>query len=644
MCGITGIIGVNSGEWIDLVTDMLAHRGPDGRGTWTCERGLVSLGHRRLSIIDTSTAANQPMVSANGRYCLVFNGEIYNFPALRATLPGVNLRTSSDSEVLLETISKFGFPAALQRLNGMFAFAIYDAQTRQLHVARDRIGEKPLYYGIVDSQFVFGSELKAITAHPRFTATIDRNSLALFLRYNCIPAPYSIYEGISKLPAAHYLTVRVSDEGSHQVSAPQSYWDMKQVAETGLNDPLELNDDQAIDELESRIRSTVASRMVSDVPLGAFLSGGYDSSLVVAMMQQQSSSPVRTFSIGLQESGYNEAEHAKAVAAHLGTEHTEFYISSADARAVIPRLADIYCEPFADCSQIPTYLVSRLAREHVTVALSGDGGDEFFAGYNRHFWARRVWQKLSLLPLPVRKMLASLATTPSPQRWNQVLAFAGKGTHLPGNKLHKLAGVAHAKSALEFYHLLTSNCQQPTRLVKRSAEPPDLITKLNQHPACADFADLMMYLDAVTYLPDDILAKVDRASMAVSLETRVPLLDHELVEFAWRLPQRLKIHEGEGKWILKQIVHRHVPGSLMRRPKMGFTVPLDHWLRGPLRDWADDLLDRDRLAADGLFEPDRVRQLFDRHVKGKEQLGLQLWSLLMFQAWHANQHAAAIAA
>ena len=637
MCGIAGIFGPNSRNSIDAVTDCLAHRGPDGRGIWTSESGLVSLGHRRLSIIDTSNGGHQPMVSQDGKFVIVFNGEIYNFQTLRAKLSDVSFRSTSDTEVLVEMVARFGFRETLDQLNGMFAIAIYDIERKKMHFARDRMGEKPLYYSVIDGSFVFGSELKAIAAHPRFSGIINRNSLALYTRYNCVPAPHSIYEGVSKLPAAHFMSVTISSSGKPVPSAPTAYWDAKEIAENGLNNPLDLTDGEAVDALESRIQSTVASRMISDVPLGAFLSGGYDSTLVVAMMQQQSKSPIKTFSIGMDVSGYNEAEHAKAVASHLGTEHTELYISPDDALAVIPKLSSIYCEPFADSSQIPTYLVSKMAREHVTVALSGDGGDEFFAGYNRHFWGKRVWEKLAMVPRPLRIGLAKMATMLSADRWNKLLAILGKGTSLPGNKLHKLAGVAHSKSALSMYHKLTSNCQQPERLVKQSREPIDLITSSSSHPRSADFSELMMYLDSVTYLPEDILTKVDRASMAVSLEARVPLIDHELVECAWSLPQRFKIRDGEGKWILKQIVHRHVPEAMMRRPKMGFGVPIDKWLRGPLKSWASELLDRDRLTAEGFFEPSVVCDLFERHLSGKAQLELQLWSILMFQSWYSLQ-------
>ncbi len=639
MCGIVGIVGPGSRSSIDAITDCILHRGPDGRGVWSSEDGRLALGHRRLSIIDPRVISGQPMWSQDGKYIIVFNGEIYNFQELRVKLAGVSWRTTSDTEVLVELIAKVGVEETLRQINGMFAFAVYDVDKCELSIARDRLGEKPLYYGTVGRDFVFASELKAFATYPGFKRSIDRDSLALYLRYCYVPAPRTIYEGVRKLEPAQYLTVKVSDAGA---SSPviRSYWDFKSVAEAGVGGS-PLSESDALDQLDAQLRKSVASRMVSDVPLGAFLSGGYDSTLVVAMMCQ-SASQVKTFSIGMQEEGYNEADHAREVARHLGTHHTELMVTADDAMALIPQMPKTYCEPFADASQIPTCLVASLARKHVTVALSGDGGDELFGGYNRHFWASPIWRKLERIPGWLRSGAGQVLKATTVKQLDFVYAMlkqvtrSSGGTSRPGEKLQKLAGVMHAKTQAQFYQLLTSAIQNPNELLVHGREPLDSITDATKHAKVSNFADLMMYLDTITYLPDDILTKVDRATMAVSLEARVPLLDHELVEYAWRMPQSLKIRNGEGKWALKQIVHRYVPEKLMNRPKMGFSIPIGQWLRGPLKSWAEELLDHDRLAADGFFKPQLVQRMLQTHLSGRGQLENQLWNLLMFQSWNAS--------
>ena len=631
-------MGLGGADRIRGLTDRLLHRGPDGGDTWSSTGGQVSLGHRRLAVIDPRAVSAQPMHSCCGRFTIVFNGEIYNYRALRERLSGHPFRTSSDTEVLVETIARLGIDETLPLLNGMYAFAVYDEHRNTMHLVCDRLGEKPVYYGQVASQIVFASELKAIEAHPQFHGKIDRDSLALFLRYNYIPAPFTIYQDVRKLEPAQHLTFRL-DRGVATLQKSDTYWSLRKVVEDGLTSRAPGTEAQLLDDLEARLRETVASRMISDVPLGAFLSGGYDSTLVVAMMKASSDRPIQTFSIGQQDEQYNEAVHAKAVADHLGTEHSEWIVSAEDALDVIPTLESMYCEPFADASQIPTYLVSKMARRRVTVALSGDGGDELFGGYNRHFKAAGLWSRMQKFPTWTRAVLAKGLRSLTAQQWNKVYGklefLLGKRNAfaLPGTKLHKLSGILDARSQLDLYRRLTSTHQDPTTLLVSGTEPLDRVTNEKDHPKGIQFEELMMYLDSITYLPGDILTKVDRASMATSLEARVPLLDHRLVEYAWRLPLSMKVRDGEGKWALKQIVHRHVPREIMQRPKMGFSVPLDQWLRGPLRTWAEDLLAPDRIESDGFFKSAPIQHLLQQHLSGHQQNEHKLWSILMFQSW-----------
>lgn len=638
MCGIAGYWG-NSGA-DSTVAEQMAYRiearGPDDAGVWVDEGAGLAMSHRRLSILDLSPSGHQPMESPCGRYVLVYNGEIYNHRDLRQTLEDVggafDWRGHSDSETLLAALRHWGLQGALERVNGMFAFAFWDAAERTLYLARDRMGEKPLYYGRSRDTFLFGSELKALAAHPDWRREVDRDALALYMRHNCVPAPWSIYKGIVKLPPAHFVVIR---ERGHAVGEPHCYWDLGHVAEKGTaaagGEP-----DALTDELDSLLRDAVARRMVADVPLGAFLSGGYDSSTVAALMQVQSERPVRTFSIGFYEEAYNEAKHAKAVADHLGTDHTELYVTPEEAMAVVPKLPAIYDEPFADSSQIPTFLVSQLARKHVTVSLSGDGGDELFAGYNRHIMGPELWWKVSVLPKWVRRagggLLDALAQR-DVEWWAGRLPRPFQTQNL-GNKLEKLASAMQAETGSAFYKDLVSHWKESASVVLGSSEPDTLLDRADRQPNLPGLRERTMYLDMMTYLPDDILTKVDRASMAVSLEVRAPLLDHRVVEFVWRVPTKYKYRDSQGKWLLRQVLYRYVPRELMERPKMGFGVPIEHWLRGPLREWAEELLDEQRLREEGFFNPTPIRRMWEEHVSGKRRWHYYLWDVLMFQAWH----------
>lgn len=644
MCGITGFFDPSQQMTDDTMqvivrqmTDTLLHRGPDDGGRWIDAEAGIALGHRRLAIVDLSPEGHQPMVSANERYVIVFNGEIYNFLELRQHLEtlGHKFRGRSDTEVMLASFSQWGLNQAINRFNGMFAFALWDRQERVLHLGRDRLGEKPLYYGWHGRTFLFGSELKALKAHPAFIAEINRDALALFLRHNSVPAPYSIYQGIYKLPPGTVL----SWNGVNTHPDPVPYWSIKEVAESGVAKPFEGSELEVIAQLEELLLEAVGRRMVADVPLGAFLSGGVDSSTVVALMQAQNSQPVKTFSIGFYENAYNEAQHAKSVAQHLDTDHTELYITPEEALAVIPKLPSLYDEPFSDSSQIPTFLVSQLARAHVTVSLSGDGGDELFAGYNRYFLGRSIWQKIGWMSPMLRQPAAHALTGFSPQAWDRSLAIfnallpANLKQSITGHNLHKLAEILAVPDPETLYTRLASHWKEPEAIVLSSSEPLTALSDRQSWAKLPDFTQHMMYLDSVTYLPDDILVKVDRASMSVNLEARVPLLDHRVVEFAWRVPLSMKIRSGQGKWLLRQVLYKYIPKKLIERPKMGFAVPIDSWLRGPLRDWAETLLDTSRLKEEGFFNPQPIRQKWKEHLAGDRDWQYYLWDVLMFQAW-----------
>ncbi len=657
MCGIAGLIDIRrqlGGEDLRAValsmSHALRHRGPDDGGTWIDAENGVAFGHRRLSIIDLSPAGHQPMTSHDGRHVICYNGEIYNFRDLRGELEagGAPFRGHSDTEVLLAAVDAWGVAGALKRCNGMFAFALWDQAERTLILARDRLGEKPLYFGWDGGAFLFGSEMSALAAWRGFAPEIDRGALALSLRHNYIPAPYSIYKGIYKLPPATILRLTPGlqdrDPGLETLARHfEPFWSAREVAEQGSTEPFSGTDAEAVEALDTCLRAAVDSRTVSDVPLGAFLSGGIDSSTVVALMQAQSARPVKTFSIGFHEAGFNEAEHAKAVAAHLGTDHTELYVTPREAQDVIPSLPELYDEPFADSSQIPTFLVSQLARGKVTVSLSGDGGDELFGGYNRYFWAETIWRKVGWLPAPGRHALSKFLTCASPATWQRLFDMADPimpgrlRQQRGGEKLYKLARILSTNGQEALYMRLLSHWNEPSNVVLESEEPRTILTDPARWARLESFTARMMYLDTVNYLPDDILTKVDRASMAVGLEARVPLLDHRVVEFAWRLPMHMKVRDGQGKWVLRQVLERYVPRKLFERPKMGFGVPIDLWLRGPLRDWAEALLDESRLRREGFFDPAPIRRLWAEHLSGRANWQYDLWDVLVFQAWHEAQ-------
>jgi asparagine synthase (glutamine-hydrolysing) len=644
MCGITGFWNWTqqfSPEKMQNITqgmsNTLLHRGPDDGGVWFDVEAGIALGHRRLAIVDLSPEGHQPMLSANGRYVIVFNGEIYNFLELRRQLEqlGHRFRGHSDTEVMLACFSQWGLERSIEQFNGMFAFALWDRQERISYLGRDRLGEKPLYYGWFGSTFIFGSELKALKAHPDFLAKIDRNALALYMRHNCIPAPYSIYQGVYKLPPGCLLTVRPDSPDCH----PVPYWSLKSVAEYGIANPWSGSVSEAITALDTLLGDAVSLRMIADVPLGAFLSGGVDSSTVVALMQQQSTQPVKTFTIGFFEDRYNEAKEAKAVAQHLGTDHTELYVTPSDAMAVIPKLPTLYDEPFSDSSQIPTFLVSQLARQHVTVSLSGDGGDELFAGYNRYLLGQKIWKQIGWIPKNLRQTGANALKGVSARTWNQLFTSGNfllppKLRHvLVGDKLHKLAEILAVDTPEIMYRELVSHWKQPESLALGSVEPSTALNNPKAWAKLPDFTQRMMYLDTLTYLPDDILVKIDRASMGVSLESRIPLLDHRVVEFACGIPLSMKIHQEGSKWLLRQVLYQYVPQNLIERPKMGFGVPIDSWLRGPLRDWAEALLDEKKLSEQGFFNPQPIRKKWREHLAGDHNWQYYLWDVLMFQAW-----------
>ncbi|GAA0708263.1 asparagine synthase (glutamine-hydrolyzing) [Dokdonella soli] len=642
MCGLTGFWQTDRTEAGAMaaisvcMAERIAHRGPDDSGAWVDAENGIALAHRRLSILDLSPAGLQPMLSASGRYVIVFNGEIYNHLALRQQLHADGdapaWRGHSDTEILVACIEAWGLERALKASVGMFALALWDRSQRTLSLARDRLGEKPLYYGWQAGVLLFGSELKALTAHPAFEHRIDRDALALLLRHNYIPAPYSIWRGISKLPPGTLLTL---NEGQ-RVVAPVAYWSFSEAAEAGQRNPIALNGTEVTDALERVLRQATAGQMLADVPLGALLSGGVDSSTIVALMQAQSMRPVKTFSIGFHEKAFDESVHAAAVARHLGTDHTELFMHAGDVLDAVPRLPLLYDEPFADSSQLPTALVMSLARQHVTVALSGDGGDEVFGGYNRYFAAPRVWNVLRFVPHPLRQQFARLLIGVSASQWDRLARpFAGLLNQAQiGDKAHKLGqGLLDVRNLDELYMALVTQWEQPENVVRGAVRRPTTISRREAWPRLAEAIHRMMAVDTLSYLPDDILVKVDRAAMAVSLETRAPFLDHRVVEFSWCLPSSMKCASRQGKIALRRVLYRYVPQNLIDRPKMGFGIPLDSWLRGRLRDWAAALLDEARLRREGYFEPTQIRRVWEAHQHGNRSFGYRLWSVLMFQAW-----------
>ncbi|MGB3290166.1 MAG: asparagine synthase (glutamine-hydrolyzing), partial [Burkholderiaceae bacterium] len=629
--------------------DALTHRGPDDAGVWVDEHCGLALAHRRLAVLELSPAGHQPMLSSDRRHVIVFNGEIYNHLCLRRQLEAEGLappwRGHSDTETLLACIVAWGMPKALAATTGMFALAVWDRQARQLFLARDRLGEKPLYWGWQGGVLLFGSELKALRRHPAFRADVDRQALASFMRHGYISAPHSIYQGLHKLPAGHWLALDLARPDEARQAQATPYWTLAETVAAGLRRPFDGTPDEAVDALEQQLSQSVRRQMLSDVPLGAFLSGGIDSSAIVALMQAQSTRPVRSFTIGFDDERYNEAPHAAAIARHLGTDHTQLLLRPDDALALIPALPHIYDEPFADSSQLPTLLVSQLTRKHVTVALSGDGGDELFGGYNTFRFAPKLWRRMQALPSPLRRRSASWLGSVPPARWDGMLnglrrASAGRlARGLNAGKLHKLSTLLNSPDQGEFFRRLSSHWPDPAALLRHAGEAPTPLTQAGALPATDCFEHHMMAANTAMYMPDDILVKVDRAAMAHSLEVRVPMLDHHVVELAWRMPLSWKIRAGEGKWPLRQLLYRYVPQALMERPKKGFSVPLGDWLRGPLREWAQALLDPTRLARDGYLNAEPVQRAWRQHLDGHQDHAQGLWCVLTFQAWLQAQHA-----
>ncbi len=639
MCGLAGFLGQNGGDLEPLacrMSDTLRHRGPDASGVWTDASVGVALAHRRLAIIDRSESGSQPMWSEDGRWVVVFNGEVYNFPELLAELEacGCSFRGHSDTEVMLAAFQTWGVEPSLRRFNGMFAFALWNVPTQTLYLGRDRLGKKPLYYGLAGDTLLFGSELKALRAHPAFRPEIDSFALALYLKHLYVPAPRSIFRGIFKLPPGTYLKIPAHSVTAH--AEPVAYWSARQAAERGVQNRF-TSATEGEEQLEVLLRDAVKRRMVADVPLGAFLSGGIDSSLVVALMQSQSDIPVRTFTIGFHQQSYNEATHAKSVAHYLGTDHTELYVTPDEAMEVIPRLPLIYDEPFADSSQIPTFLVSQLARRHVTVSLSGDGGDELFGGYDSYRTNAQFKAKHQAWPRIARDLTSwAIQQLPSAS-WDSLLSSARRDGSQSrrigsiGERLHRRAHALSQTSDAALHLALTSCWFEPENLLVSGTSID--ASNVETSPRGSSFVETMMYLDTVGYLPDDILVKIDRASMAASLEVRCPLLDYRVAELAWRMPLSQKLQDGVGKAPLRNILHRYVPRELVDRPKVGFGVPIGDWLCGPLKPWASELLRPERLKSEGIFNPEPIARIWNQHLRGEADWRSQLWAVLMFQAW-----------
>jgi asparagine synthase (glutamine-hydrolysing) len=652
MCGICGLIvpKADSAEGplralVDRMTLPLAHRGPDDAGTWAEPACGVALGHRRLSVLDLSAEGHQPMVSASGRYVLAYNGEVYNHLALRAELEGGHpFRGHSDTETLLAGFEAWGVRRTVERANGMFALAVWDRQDRDLLLVRDRMGIKPLYYGYVGADLVFASQLCAARAHPAFAGAIDRGALALYLRHSCIPAPHCIYRDWRKLPPGTMLRLPLRAMASRAFPEPTPYWSLRDVFREGAQAPFTGTPDEAVDRLHDRLGDAVSMRRLSDVPLGAFLSGGVDSTAVVALLQAKASKPVKTFTIGFQDAEYDESAHARRVAEHLGTDHTELQLSPQQAQQTVPRLPGVYDEPFADSSQLPTVLVSELARRSVTVSLSGDGGDELFCGYTRFSLLERMWQWRARVPASLRSAAVRSASALPGGLWRGVWAIAGPlfpralRQKDPAHLLHKLRLASNAGDPQQLYRLIVSHAHDPAKLLGAVTEPETVLTSPSSALGEAALPRRAMYWDAAQYLPEDILTKVDRASMSVALEARVPILDHRVVSLAASFPLSLQRRDGRGKWPLRQVAYRYVPAEILDRPKMGFGVPVGGWIRGPLRDWAEGLLDERRLREDGLLDPSGVRTLWRQHLDGTIPWTAELWDLLMLQAWLREYH------
>jgi asparagine synthase (glutamine-hydrolysing) len=623
MCGIFGLIGHQAPEAVKAANRLIAHRGPDAEGYWFDDKSHLFLCHRRLSILDLSEAGAQPMKSDQGRFVITYNGEIYNFAELKGKLSKTQWRGHSDTEILLACFEEWGIEKTLHEIEGMYAIALWDTENQQLTLVRDRLGEKPLYYGVIEGEFVFSSELKPIIKLYHSKLSINENALSDFFHRSCISRDLSIFEGIKKLPAGSYLQVSVSQgRVKAPLTVPQKYWNLKELP-LGQN---ELSADQGISLIEEKLKKSIRQQIVADVPLGAFLSGGIDSSLVVALMQSISSRKIKSFSIGFGDALYNEAHHAKSVAGHLGTEHEELYVSAQDLLDQVPQLAGIYDEPFADSSQIPTILVSKMARSHVTVALSGDGGDELFAGYNRHQFAYQNWEKMQNVPGWARGLAAKVLKTFPPKVWAQIFKVIDSGASQPHEKVFKLAKVLEAGDLSEFYKLIATHWGDQSPLADKSL-------MFNCDDFQIDYAHEMTRADASWYMPDDVLVKVDRAAMSQSLETRAPFLNKEVVEVAFSLPMSLKIRDGKTKWILRQILYKYVPQELIERPKMGFGVPLDSWLRQELKDWAWDLLNPAALKSQSRLDSQVILKKWDEHQAGIRNWQTELWDVLMYLSW-----------
>ncbi len=639
MCGITGFIDFTHTSSLSVLTEMtdaLIHRGPDDSGyeLVTTAHAVVGLGHRRLSILDLSVEGKQPMTSATGRYILCFNGEIYNFQDIRAELQSIGeapaWRGHSDTEVLLAAIEHFGLQRALQKSIGMFALALWDKKEQVLSLARDRMGEKPLYYGWQGKTFLFGSELKALTKHPAWIGEIDRGALTLYVRHSYIPGPYSIYQGIAKLPPGTILRVDVNNDARH-TQKPESYWSLYDVVCRGIEQPFAGDEKEAVDELERLLLAAVARQMTADVPLGAFLSGGYDSSLITALMQAQSARPVRTFSIGFHESGYNEAPYAKAVAEHLGTEHTELYATPQDAIDLIDQLSSVvYDEPFADSSQIPTLLLSKMTKKHVTVALTGDGGDELMRGYQeRYNKTLRLWNFFDSIPSGARKVAGN------------IMGHAPLSFKTVGHRVRQIGSAALFFDFPHYYRYMVSVCKTPEKILLMPFETRTFYDDIDlNHGLNPDYNKLMLYIDSMTYLPDDLLVKTDRAAMSVSLETRIPLLDHLVVEFIWSLPDKFRWCDGISKWALRQMAYKYIPRHLLERPKKGFSVPVADWIQGPLHSWAERILDVNILQQQGIFQAAQIQALWKEHTVQKRNRINFLWPVLMANKITMHKNAA----
>ena len=641
MCGIAGYVAFNRDQSAETLTSLatqqgnaIVHRGPDSGDVYIDESLGVALAHRRLAIIDLSEAGYQPMQSADGSAVIVYNGEIYNAADTRAELQkrGVKFRGHSDTEVLLEACVMFGVERAIERFVGMFAFAFFDKTNQRLTLVRDRLGIKPLFYTFADNHLIFGSELKAVRAHPHCPTDLDFDGIAAYFRYQYIPTPHSVYRAVKKLPQGSILEIDLNSPGERP--QPKPFWSFHEKAIAGFQNQLEASDKHIIDEFDALLRDAVTRRMIADVPLGVFLSGGVDSSTVVALMQEASTTPVKTFSIGFDEGQYNEAKYAAEIAKHLGTEHTELYVSPQQALDVIPNLTEMYDEPYADSSQIPTFLVSQMTREHVTVALSGDGGDELFAGYNRYPTAEQVANKITRIPMPIRRSLAAIWQAIPANVWDSLFKVipASRRPMYAGDKVHKFAQ-AFTYDADDFYKRLISIWNHPEEIAAQGSEASTLLSDSVLHESLPGLLERMQYWDTMMYMPDDILTKVDRASMAVSLEVRVPIIDHRVVEFAWRLPRHFKVRDGVSKWILREVLYRRVPRELIERPKMGFAVPIDQWFRGPLKQWAGDLLSRDAINRYGLMKAAPIERIWTEHLSGNRNWAALLWNVIMLQSW-----------